>query len=114
MRRNGISSIFVLGPKGRLAGLVTVDDAVKAIESDVDFESLIRNDFPQVEPDTPLEALIPIAAEARYPIAVVDNDETLLGIIVRVTVLASLARTGGADVADEEASKVVGATPESE
>ncbi len=102
MRRNGLSSVFVLGPKGVLAGIVTVDDAVKGMEENADLASLLRDDFPKVTPDTPVEKLIPIAAQARYPIAVVDDSGRLQGLIVRVTVLSSLTRVGQTDAEAEE------------
>jgi len=91
MRHHGLSSVFVLQDPDRVAGIVTVDDAVAAAERDLPLKDILRQDFPRVAPDTPLKELIPIAAQARFPIAVVEG-ERLLGIIVRVTVLSSLMR----------------------
>lgn len=103
MRRHGLSSVFVMEDHNRVAGIVTVDDAVEAAEKDLPLTALLRQDFPRVAPDTPLKELIPIAAQARFPIAVVEGDR-LLGIIVRVTVLSSLMR--------EPAGNPNGAAPE--
>lgn len=92
MRKNGLSSVFVLKEKRELAGLVTVDEAVHAAANGDNLAKILRDDFPQVAPETPLEELIPIAAKTQFPIAVVDDRHHLLGIIVRVTVLSSLMR----------------------
>lgn len=94
MRRHGLSSVFVVDKQKRARGLVTVDDAVQAIETDSGLDQILRDDFPKVRPTTPVEDLIPIAAQAQFPIAVVDDVGRLLGIIVRVTVLSSLTRLG--------------------
>jgi len=37
-----------------------------------------------------MQELIPLATETKYPIAVVDEQKKLLGIILRVTVLSNL------------------------
>jgi len=98
MRHHGLSSVFVLEDQERVAGIVTVDDAVAAAERDLPLKDVLRQDFPRVAPDTPLADLIPVAAQARFPIAVVEDDR-LLGIIVRVTVLSSLMREPAASAA---------------
>lgn len=92
MRRHGLSSVFVIGEGERVAGIVTVDDAVRAADTGEGLAGILRHDFPRVAPHTPLHELIPIAARARFPIAVTDADGRLLGLIVRVTVLSSLMR----------------------
>ncbi len=45
-----------------------------------------------IQTDTPLADIIPLIAESRYPIPVVDEDTRLKGIIVRGSVLSALAR----------------------
>jgi len=82
---------------------VTVDDAVQAAERDLPLKDVLRQDFPRVAPDTPLADLIPIAAQTRFPIAVVEGDR-LLGIIVRVTVLSSLMRKPASNLAQGASS----------
>jgi len=87
----------------RLVGAATDDDVVRMIRSG---ERLLEHiitaaEVAQVSPDTPLvECLIP-SAESRLPLAVVDDDGVLLGVIPRVTLLNAL---GGSDMngGDEE------------
>ncbi|WP_347487912.1 quaternary amine ABC transporter ATP-binding protein [Desulfoscipio sp. XC116] len=102
MRENGISSIFMVSRDKRLNGLVMAEDALKAAEEHKEnLDDIILKDTPRVSPDTPLTELIPLVAESRYPIAVVDEQNYLRGIIVRGSVLAGMVRKGenGTDAA---------------
>ncbi|WP_202079759.1 quaternary amine ABC transporter ATP-binding protein [Caldalkalibacillus salinus] len=90
MEEKGLSSIFVVDKEKNLKGLLTIDAAVKAVKEGGWVEDLLINDYPTTSPDTPLHELIGIAAETKYPIAVVEG-EKLKGIIVRVSILSGLA-----------------------
>ncbi|MFP4697357.1 MAG: glycine betaine/L-proline ABC transporter ATP-binding protein [Eubacteriales bacterium] len=89
MEEAGLSSIFVTDKEKKLKGILTIDDAVKAVREGKWVKDALRQDFDITSPDTPLNELVGIAAEAKYPIAVVE-DEKLLGIIVRVSILSGL------------------------
>lgn len=91
MRVNKISSLFVLGEKRRLEGIITLDDTLKAIKEKISIKDIIKKDFYTAHPEDFVSDLIPKAADTRYPIAVLDEDEKFLGIIVRVSVLSGLA-----------------------
>lgn len=96
MREEGISSIFVVSRERKLAGLVTAEDALEASQrNDESLSKILRHDFPTAAPDTPLNELIPLLAESKFPVAVVDEENRLLGMIVRGALLANLARKGG-------------------
>ncbi|MBM7094369.1 glycine betaine/L-proline ABC transporter ATP-binding protein [Bacillus sp. H-16] len=96
MKEKGISSIFVVDRGNVLKGLLTIEDAVKAIDTEEPLDGYLRHDYKTAEKDTPLEDLIPAAAETNYPIAVVENDR-LRGIIVRVSILSGLGMGKGTD-----------------
>lgn len=92
MEEQGLSSVFVVDREHRLVGLVQAEAAIGAAQhGETSLSSLIIRDVPTTRPDTLLEALIPVAASHRWPIAVLDEDRRLLGIIPRVAVLAGLA-----------------------
>ncbi len=92
MEEANISSIFVVNKERILQGLVTIDAAVEAIKSgETDISQLFIEDVEKVAPDTTLSDLLPIAVHTKYPIAVLNEQRKLLGIIVRVTVLAGIA-----------------------
>jgi glycine betaine/proline transport system ATP-binding protein len=90
MQEAGISSIFVVDKERQLRGLLTIDAALDALKQNRWVEELLIQDFPTTSPDTPLADLIGVAAKTKYPIAVVDEDK-LVGIIVRVSILSGLA-----------------------
>lgn len=89
MEEEGISSIFVVDKTGHLKGLMTIDDALEAVKEKKWVEENLTHDYYTTSPDTPLHELIGLGTETKYPIAVVE-DEKLLGIIVRVSLLSGL------------------------
>ncbi|MTI79814.1 MAG: glycine betaine/L-proline ABC transporter ATP-binding protein [Firmicutes bacterium] len=96
MRSKGLSSIFVTTKDKKLKGIVTADCCVDAVVNDKnDINSLIIPDIPKVTPETNLHDIIPKIADAKYPAAVVDEDDKLLGVIVRGALLAGMMKKGG-------------------
>ncbi len=90
MKQAGISSIFVQH-KSRLQGLVSADDAVQALKEGVkDLTGILQTDITTVLPDTPASELFPLLAESS-PVAVVNAEGRLKGVIVKGTLLAALS-----------------------
>ncbi|WP_018932999.1 quaternary amine ABC transporter ATP-binding protein [Gracilibacillus lacisalsi] len=90
MEEAGVSSIFVTDKEKNFKGLITIDDAVKAYQNNIPMEEvLITDNIYSTSPATPLNDLIGIAADVKYPIVVVE-DEKLLGIVSRVSILSGL------------------------
>ena len=93
MEKEGISSIFVVDGKHQLRGIVDIEDAQKLADEGVkDLDSIITSDFQTTSPDTVVVDLLPKASRAKNPIAVVDESNKLLGIIVRVSVITGISR----------------------
>lgn len=90
MRSNRVSSAYVVGDKMKLLGIVTIDDAVRARNEKLSLSDVIIEDIMTTAPDTLLHDIIPMAAETRYPIAVIDNDGSLKGILSKADVLSSM------------------------
>ncbi|MDK2784827.1 MAG: glycine betaine/proline transport system ATP-binding protein [Bacillota bacterium] len=91
MQELGLSSVFVVGKERELRGLVTINACLQAVqEGKTQLEEILTTDFPTTSPDTPLRDLLPVAAQTKVPIAVVDERGTLLGIVVRASVLAGI------------------------
>lgn len=96
MRQRRISSIFAIGANRVLRGIVRIEDAVRlAGRAEQSLESVLVTDVPTTGPDTPIRDLLPVATQTPYPIAVVDEDRRLLGIIVRATIIGGIL--GGAE-----------------
>jgi glycine betaine/proline transport system ATP-binding protein len=91
MEEEGISSIFVVDKLRTLLGIVTIDDAIEALKKgETEIEKILIKELETTAPETSLMDLMPIAIRTKYPIAVVDDSHKLLGIIVRVSVLAGI------------------------
>ncbi|GAA5261893.1 glycine betaine/L-proline ABC transporter ATP-binding protein [Methanocalculus sp.] len=93
MKEYGISSLFVVTQHRLLKGIVLIDDVVEAVKKDhTTLEEIVVNDLTIIDLTTPLGDIIPIIADSKYPLPVVDQDGKLKGIIVRGSVLSALAR----------------------
>ncbi len=92
MRRESHSSVFVVDRQGHLQGLITVEDAIEASRKNIQWLSDIQmHPVPTTGPDVTLEELLPVAASVKWPLAVIDDQGILLGIIPRVAILAALS-----------------------
>jgi glycine betaine/proline transport system ATP-binding protein len=91
MEENGISSVFAVDRDRVLKGIVTIDDAIKGIkEGKKALTDVLRTDITIVKKDEYINDLIPKALESPFPLAVVNEDEKLVGFILRVHVLSGL------------------------
>ncbi len=90
MRENGISSLFVADRSRKLEGYITIDDAIDAIREKKSIESILKREVTTVSPDTYIQDLIPLVLQSSLPLVVTDEQNRILGIILRVHVLSSL------------------------
>jgi glycine betaine/proline transport system ATP-binding protein len=91
MKKAGISRIFVR-KDNQLKGIVTAKEAAKAAkDGEKTLENILIRDIPRVSPDTLAIELFPLLANSKFPIAVVNENEKLMGVIVKGALLAALA-----------------------
>ena len=110
MQKESHSSVFVVDRTGKLKGLITVDQALEAIKAKVkSLKEIELNEVPTSSPDTTLDELLPITASIKWPVAVIKEDNTLLGILPRVAILSALAGENG----DGSENVIENITPES-
>ncbi|MMZ61681.1 Glycine betaine transport ATP-binding protein OpuAA [compost metagenome] len=91
MRERGISNLFVIDRAKRLLGVITAEDASQIHKAGGTLSDILIKDGPRVSPDTLLNELFEVTSSAKVPLAVVDDQERLLGVIVRGAVLGALA-----------------------
>lgn len=94
MEEHDIGSVFVVDRERRLKGLVTIEDTLKAVRERRGLEEIITTEIPTVALDTPLTDIISLIAGCPYPVAVVDDESKLRGLVFRGAILAALARKG--------------------
>lgn len=97
MRKYGTESLFVVGDKRRLEGVVFLDDVAQAIkEGDQTLQNVIKvEEINSVTPDTNISDLIELTVTSTVPVTVVDENKRLLGVIVKGSVLEALIPEGG-------------------
>lgn len=96
MKNNAIASLFVLNKEGIIQGIVFADEVAKLIEKgEKNLESAIIRDIETVAPDTPASELFAIMQGISHPVAVVDDNYRLKGIIVKGLLMAAIAERGG-------------------
>ncbi|MGM0472037.1 MAG: quaternary amine ABC transporter ATP-binding protein [Bacillota bacterium] len=91
MRQNGLSSICVVGKDREFKGVVRIEDAMEGVNrKQKDLDGLLTK--PQViDPEENLDELFADVADVNIPLPVVDEDNQLLGVIVKTDVIANLA-----------------------
>lgn len=91
MRERGISNLFVIDRSKKLLGVITAEEASDAMKNHRKLEDILITDGPRVGPDTLLNELFEITSMSKVPLAVVDDNGRLMGVIVRGAVLGALA-----------------------
>jgi len=91
MREKDIQYAFVMDPGRRLRGIITLNEARQAIKDGVTrLSKVVKGNALQIGPDQPIEEVIPLAATSDNPVAVVDEDERLIGEVPRVALLLGM------------------------
>jgi glycine betaine/proline transport system ATP-binding protein len=97
MKKNKISSIFVLRKDRSLAGVISAEEAVKLVQDGArTLDGALQEDIVTVQPDTPAADLFQVMHDLPYPLAVVDEKKRLKGVIVRGLLLGAVAERGAA------------------
>lgn len=90
MRENGISSVFVVDRGRHLKGIVTIDAAIEGIKQKKALMDVIDTDVTTTTKSEFVTDIIPKALESKFPLAVVNDENKLEGLILRVHVLSGL------------------------
>ena len=91
MKQLRISSIYVVDKRGRLLGAITAQDAVKATDNNESIEEILIKDVSMIPEDRVLTELFDIVSTATIPVAVIDDENRLKGIIIRGALIGALS-----------------------
>jgi glycine betaine/proline transport system ATP-binding protein len=91
MRQEQTSAAFVISRGGQLRGAIGDSAAQAAMNAGRDNLRDVLDKTCTVAPDTPLAEVFAPSAESPLPVAVVDPDDRLLGVIPRATLLTAMA-----------------------
>ena len=90
MRKNALSTVYVVDDRLRFRGILSVVNAIRAHQESLSIANVMDTAIPIVSADSLVSDIMPIAAETPYPMAVLDNDGMLQGIVTKASVLSSL------------------------
>jgi glycine betaine/proline transport system ATP-binding protein len=89
----------VVDKDNKFIGFITDDVAAKLQKDDVkDIREHIVKDVPMVAPDTSVADLLPLYLDYSLPIAVVNEDYNLKGLVVHSSVIAEMIGVEQKDV----------------
>lgn len=91
MKAQGYSSIFIVDRKQKLLGALTADDASNAVKENKTVEEVMARNIATVSEDTLLTDVIEALSNSALPVAVVDQENRLKGVIIRGAVIGALA-----------------------
>lgn len=91
MKKYGVSNVYLVDESRKLLGAVIAEDASEAVKTGKKIEDIIIRDIPIVAKDTFLNEMFDLVSHARVPVAVVDESNKLLGIVIRGAVLGALS-----------------------
>lgn len=79
-----------------LKGIVTMKEAIAAArKGTVKAGEIAKQDFPSTAPEAALEESLHLVAEGNIPVAVLDNEHRLLGVITRQVLIAAMHSDSG-------------------
>lgn len=105
MRSEEVSMLMAVDRQRRLVGTLTADEAVTARKEQRSLREVMNQDVITVTKDTLVSELFPLIYDSPTPLAVVEN-EKLLGVIIRGSVIESLTDTSEKDTQMEVTANV--------
>ena len=91
MKANRVTVAFVVEADGRLKGIVTMEQAITGARNGLTKAGEVAEQaFIFTSPDTPVEECLPLVAEGNLPVAVLDKEQRLLGVITRPALINAM------------------------
>ncbi|WP_449539548.1 glycine betaine/L-proline ABC transporter ATP-binding protein ProV [Ferdinandcohnia sp. Marseille-Q9671] len=91
MKDNGLSTVYIVDKQNKLVGAVSAVEASKAVEQSLSLTDVMETNLKTVETSTLLVDLFDDVSQATIPVAVVDEQKRLKGIVIRGAVIGALA-----------------------
>ncbi|HEN2726300.1 TPA: glycine betaine/L-proline ABC transporter ATP-binding protein [Streptococcus agalactiae] len=91
MHREEVSMLMATNRRRQLLGSLTADAAIEARKKDLPLSEVIDKDVVTVSKDTVITDIMPLIYDSSAPIAVTDDNDRLLGVIIRGRVIEALS-----------------------
>lgn len=90
MRNHTVSSAYVLSDRTKLQGVVTLEEALRGKRENLKLIDVLDRDIVTAHKDEYVADILDKATQTRVPIAIVDEDNNLKGIVSKSQVLSSI------------------------
>ncbi|HHJ9500888.1 TPA: glycine betaine/L-proline ABC transporter ATP-binding protein [Streptococcus pyogenes] len=98
MHNEEVSMLMATNRRRQLVGSLTADAAIEARKKGLPLSEVIDRDVRTVSKDTIITDILPLIYDSSAPIAVTDDNNRLLGVIIRGRVIEALANTSDEDL----------------
>lgn len=96
MERKDADLAFVVDSNGVCEGVLTLKEAIATKDNgSVKTGEIASRKFPTTSPNAPLEQCLSLVAEDDTPVAVLDEEQHLVGVVTRPALLKSMQTSGG-------------------
>ena len=96
MKTKRVTVAFVIDGNGKLKGITTMEKAIVSVRNGVSkAEEVAQPEFTSTSPDTPAEQVLPLVAEGNVPVAVLDDEQHLLGVVTRSAIIQAMQSGNG-------------------
>ncbi|GGC78193.1 quaternary amine ABC transporter ATP-binding protein [Enterococcus wangshanyuanii] len=92
MRQEEVSMLMAVDKKRQLKGVVRAERALEARKAGLPLTDFVDTDITTIDKDMLVNDILPIIYDSPTPVAVTDNNK-LLGVVIRGSVLEALAET---------------------
>lgn len=91
MRKEEVSMLLAVDRRRRLKGSLTAESAQEARKKQLPLKEVIDKNVKKVHPEMYVEDLFHLIYDSPAPLAVVDEDDRLVGVVIRGSVIEALA-----------------------
>lgn len=98
MHNEEVSMLMATNRRRQLVGSLTADVAIEARKKGLPLSEVIDRDVRTVSKDTVITDIMPLIYDSSAPIAVTDDDNRLLGVVIRGRVIEALANIPDEDL----------------
>jgi len=107
MRKLGIENLPVTDSEKKFLGVVSIDQVVELQRKEKrSLEEVLDTNVPTTLPETPVSDLLPLVWDSHVPVAVVDQENHLKGVITRTSVIAEIMGTTPEEMYSHEEEEV--------
>lgn len=93
MRKEEVSMLLAIDRKRQLKGSLTAESAQKARAKGLTLKEVIDKNVQKVHKDTLISDLFNLIHDSPAPLAVIDDEDRLLGVVIRGSVIGALTDT---------------------